>query len=415
MFSITVVLLKLIFILIQTIFIIGVAPILSRPLINPTRVQDQSKFRDNIKVAVLLPFHKEHPLSVMRTARSIANQTYPPELITVYILIEGEDNITRRSIPTLVNFFRFRGMSVRVIYTQSTYIGKPRAMNQALPHVEEDVVVVFDADDIVPEKYISLVVGEIKKGAAAVTTKVYRLGDRLHSKFIALDTFIWYDIYLPVYMKFIGYAPMSGEGLAVRREILNKIGGFPESLTEDAYLTIELAKIGEKISYLDSIFIIERAPLSFKALINQRMRWFKGYYECLRALWRYRRDLGHLKTLKLAVTYMGPIISMATTLSYTIFFFYIFGSLFGAVYITSLIKSAISGPVYYLAAFMFFGGNLFFTGIILYYFSDTRFESYTPYIYVAFIYWYIIGIVALLSLFSSREWYKTERIGYENA
>ncbi len=413
MFSITVVLLKLMFILIQMIFIVGVAPSLSRPLIKSTQTQNQPMFNHDIKVAVLLPFHKEHPLSVMRTARSVANQTYLPELITVYVLIEGEDNITQRSIPVLVNFLRFRGMNVKVIYTRSTYIGKPRAMNQALPYIEEDVIIVFDADDIVPEDYISSVVAEIKKGAAAVTTKVYRIGEKLHSKFIALDTFIWYDIYLPVYMKFVGYAPMSGEGLAVRKDVLNKIGGFPESLTEDAYLTIELARIGEKISYIDSTFIVERAPLSFKALINQRMRWFKGYYECLYALWKYRRNLGHLKALKLAITYMGPAISMATTLSYTIFFSYVFGGIFDIISITNLIQGAINGVLYYLAAFMFFGGNMFFTGIILYYFSDTRFESYTPYIYVAFVYWYIIGIVALLSLFSPRKWYKTERINNE--
>jgi len=411
MFSIPVVMLRLLFILIQGVFIIGVAPVFSRLfLAGADKKYSPSAPRSYVRVAVLLPFHREHEISIMRTARSITNQTYPPELITIYLLVENGDMITGSAIPLLLALFRSRGMNIRVIYTESSYIGKPRALNQALPHIKEEVIIIFDADDMVPENYISSAVLEIVNGAAAVTTKVYRVGNRLHSRFLALDTFIWYDIYLPVYMKLVGYAPMSGEGLTVRRDVLEKIGGFPESLTEDAYLTLELAKLGEKMFYLNSVFIIERSPFSFTALLKQRIRWFKGYYECITAIVKQSGIIGYMRTPGLLITYMGPIISMATTASYTILFMYLFGALFGINPVVNLIEKAISGYVYYLAAFMFFGGNLFITAVIIYHFSDTRLESYTPYIYLAFAYWYIIGLVAFVSLFSPRKWYKTERI-----
>ncbi|GAB6102519.1 glycosyltransferase [Thermococcus atlanticus] len=410
-----VLLLRLMFILIQAVFLAGVAPILSCPFVRTGKTKSETlkQVNDPLRVAVVLPFYREQLPSIMRTAKSIAGQNYPPELITVYILVERMDDVTKSGVPILESFLSFSGFNVRTIYTNSSHLGKPDALNQALPYITEDVVMIFDADDIVPMDYISLAVEKINRGAGAVTTKVYRIGESIHSKFLALDTFIWYDIYLPVYTAIIGYAPMSGEGLTVRRDVLEKIGGFPGSLTEDAYLTIELAKNGERMEYLDSVYIVEHAPATFKALINQRMRWFKGYYECLRGLWKSRKALGYKKLMGIGLTYMGPVISMATTASYTLLFLYLGGILVGSSSLVGTIENSITGLIYYIAMFMFLGGNLFFTLVIAYHFSDTVFESYTPYIYIAFAYWYIIGLVAFFSIFSPRRWYKTERDGNE--
>ena len=40
--------------------------------------------------------------------------------------------------------------------------------------------------------------------------------------------------------------PLSGEGLFVRTSVLREVGGFPEVLTEDAYLGIILTERGKR-------------------------------------------------------------------------------------------------------------------------------------------------------------------------
>ena len=398
-----------IFLLTQLIFIVGVIPILSRPLISQP-IEKTHKGSSETKVAIILPFYNEHYTSLIRTVRSILNQDYNLDLVKVYLVVEKGDKITHKNIPHIHAILRLNGVKSIVIYTKSSSLGKPDALNRALDYVEEDVVIVFDADDVVPPNYISNVVRELETGSYAVTTKVYRIGTRLHSKFLTLDTLIWYDIYLPVYMRLNKYVPLSGEGLAVRTRFLKEIGGFPKTLTEDAHLTLELARRGKKMSYLSDTYIIEHAPVTFKALVNQRIRWFRGYYECIAYLWKHKREFGLIRVLKLGMMYMGPLISIATTISYSIMGMYFLGVLLDIETVSTFINNVISGPMYYLASLLFFGGNLFFVGILIYYFSDTKFEKYTPYIYLAFPYWYILGIIALKALFSPREWYKTERV-----
>ncbi len=405
---------KVIFIIIQIVFMIGVIPAFLRPFVSFT--SEKERMEENhvdpkLTVAILLPFHREHPASMVRTVKSIIHQDYPRELINAYVVVDHEDEITKKNVPYIENILKASRIRVRTVITHGGSLGKPDSMNEALKHIKEDVVMVFDADDIVPPDYVSKAVSKIVEGATAVTTKVYRKGGRLHSNFLLLDTFIWYNIYMPIYMRVAGYAPMSGEGLTVRREYLERLGGFPRSITEDAYLTIELASHGRRMEYLNDTCIVEQAPLTFRALLKQRIRWFKGYYECLTELLRRKKFIGTLRTLVMVPAYMGPLMAMATTLSYTIFMSYIFGMVFHIHTILTLIKETINGPIYYVAASLFFGGNLFFISTVTYYSADTSIERYAPYIYLAFIYWYIIGLTAIVALLVRElRWYRTERI-----
>ncbi len=402
-----------IFAVIQFVFLTGMLPAFVRPFIKDRdyKIPDGS---NALTVAILLPFHKEHPASMLRTVRSIIHQDYPRDLMRVYLVINKGDQVTTKNIPYIENIFKASKITVKTITTDGGPLGKPHSMNQALKHIHEDVVVVFDADDFVQHNYISQVVASISEGATAVTTRVYRVGERgLHSKLILLDTFIWYNLYMPVYIKLSGYVPLSGEGLGVRRDYLEKIGGFPNSITEDAFLTVELATDGRRIAYLQNSHIVERAPLTFRALLKQRVRWFRGYYECIAEILRRRKSIGYINTIKILPAYMGPLISLATTLSFTIFTAYLIALVLHIPTLVAFITETIKGPVYYLAASLFFGGNLYFISMLNYYSSDTRFERYAPYIYLAFVYWYVIGITALVALFAREiSWYKTERISH---
>lgn len=69
--------------------------------------------------------------------------------------------------------------------------------------------------------------------------------------------------------------PLTDKTLYVRSEILRELGGFPEELAEDAFLTLELTERGLKTCYIDS-YSFTPSSKDLKSLINQRRRWSRA-------------------------------------------------------------------------------------------------------------------------------------------
>jgi glycosyltransferase XagB len=94
-------------------------------------------------------------------------------------------------------------------------------------------------------------------------------------------------------------------------------------VTEDADLGLRLARAGFAAKTLDS-HTEEEAPLTFKALVDQRSRWMKGWMQTAlahcRDLPRLRRDLGLVRALAalalLAGGFAGPLLGPLLSLLY---------------------------------------------------------------------------------------------------
>jgi len=74
-----------------------------------------------------------------------------------------------------------------------------------------------------------------------------------------------------------GTAELRGNGMFIRRDILERIGGWsPESLTEDLELSTRLVRAGEHVTLAPEATVGEEAVESPAALWRQRLRWAEG-------------------------------------------------------------------------------------------------------------------------------------------
>jgi cellulose synthase/poly-beta-1,6-N-acetylglucosamine synthase-like glycosyltransferase len=105
---------------------------------------------------------------------------------------------------------------------------------------------------------------------------VFRKGRSILSHFLTIDTVFWYRKYLPLLLRNAHGFPLSGEGLFIRKSVLDEVGGFPEVLTEDAYLGLLLTERDKRFGILDSV-VVEKAPRNAKAHFTQRSRWHRGF------------------------------------------------------------------------------------------------------------------------------------------
>jgi len=401
--------------MLQVLYTAYLIPLMMSPLTANPRKRSKEQLRECRQlpsVAAVIPVYREDFKSLMRTASSIARQNYPKELIHAFIVVEDDDEVTLPHMESVRKYLESHGIKTDVVRVRcGRRFGKPCALNEALKLVSEDIFLVFDADDDVPEDYIALAVKPLCNDYVAVTTKVYRVGRRLGAKFLTLDTLIWYDVALPSLIRMGECIPLSGEGLAVKTDYLRRVGGFPLSLAEDAYLAVLIARDGGKVAYLRDTYIVERAPKTFISQVRQKIRWTQGYFECLTLLTKtlLKGKLGLRKSLPLLMPYFSPITSIATLITHTLFIVYWVAFVAGLNSVTSAYTLMFPAPVFYWGLFNTIVGNTYLIYLTLYLVSDTRFSRLAPYTLLMPLYWYLIGAVVLVALLTPRYWRKTER------
>ncbi len=282
---------------------------------------ENNKNSDNTEtplVAILLPFYREDRESVRRTFQSIARQNYPKDKLDIFIILENNDTETYNIVKESINILTDLRFKITIFINKGSRRSKAHAMNNLLKNIsgKYDIVIVLDAGDIIYDnKYIYKVSKLIKNGYSIVGTKVYRISDSVIGKLSYIDTILWYNVGLPGLTKLIRIPLVSGEGLALSMEFLNIIGGFPEVLAEDAYLSIKACQYGRRIALLDSI-VYEGAPSDLFSYIKQRIRWYRGSIQCLKdIIIRHRKVLRGGTKIALAMAYLQPIALMAPFLS----------------------------------------------------------------------------------------------------
>lgn len=269
-------------------------------------------------ICVIIPLYKEDKQSIMETFRSIANQRYPPDKLSVYIVLENGDEDTKMHVRELLNIFSNASIHVQIYVNNGKRSSKASAMNAMLNHILDKyiAIMVLDAGDrVIDEYYIRKCAELIKRGYNIIGAKVYRIGEGIIAKLSYVDTILWYNIGLPGIHSLTKVPFLSGEGMVVTTRFLNTIGKFPEVLAEDTYIAMLSLIHKEKIALLDSV-VIEGAPATLKSLIKQRLRWYKGILECLKDfVIRYRKNVTRFNAIMICVAYIRTIVLIAPLLS----------------------------------------------------------------------------------------------------
>jgi len=344
----------------------------------------------------------------MTTAKCIAAQTYPKDKFEAVFIIEPDDALTKKNLQRTLEYLKDK-VRYRVVVSDGKAKFKAHALNCALKTVNSQIICVYDADDTFPKTQVEEAVMLIEEGYDAIGVRVYRFRDTILGALLNLDTYLWYNIFVP-FFKVVGKSfPFSGEGMYVRTDVLESVGGFPEVLTEDGYLSILFAEKSCKMALLDSE-VEELAPKDLKNNVKQRLRWNRGYVQCISKLIKAKMPLK--EKLPLFMAYCAPItcgFSVMTTLAYIVIDGWPSGlvDLF-APWVRTLLfswnsKILLSVSMAYLltAAFMYLISTIL---------SKRRFKKLTPYVLLLPVYWIYLGLVALGTPFvSTKKWLKTER------
>ncbi len=258
--------------------IIGVLAIIDR-MRKPMR---QAEAGYNPRVAVLIPAYNEEAV-IVRTIRSVLNSDY-----TNLHVIVIDDGSLDRTAEVAREAYAEEISTGRLMVLRKQNAGKAAALNYGLTFVKEEIYVGIDADTVIAHDAISKLIPHFqdpKVGAMAGNAKV---GNRVNfwTRWQALEYITSQNFERRALDLFHIVTVVPGAIGAWRTEPVKAVGGYPpETVAEDADLTMHLIEEGYKVDYEDRALAFTEAPIDMKGLMRQRFRWSFG---TLQAVWKHR-------------------------------------------------------------------------------------------------------------------------------
>jgi cellulose synthase/poly-beta-1,6-N-acetylglucosamine synthase-like glycosyltransferase/peptidoglycan/xylan/chitin deacetylase (PgdA/CDA1 family)/spore germination protein YaaH len=234
------------------------------------------------RVAVLIPAYNEEKV-IARTIRSVLMSNY--KNINVIVIDDGSTDATYK---VATETYAKEIAEGRVTVLTKPNGGKAEALNFALQTMQEEIYVGIDADGVIAHDAITRMISHFANphiGAVAGNAKV---GNRVNlwTRWQALEYITSQNFERRALDLFDVVMVVPGAIGAWRTAAVKAGGGYhPDTVAEDADLTMNLLEQGYAVIYEDQALAFTEAPVNANGLARQRFRWSFGI---LQAIFKHR-------------------------------------------------------------------------------------------------------------------------------
>lgn len=265
-------------------------------------------------LGVVIPLYREDVHSIAATVKSILRQRSGVSL-RLYFVLEEEDLETRQALIDALQRLGIaeKELQFEVIVRSGGRSSKAAAINYSLQSVSEDYILFLDsAIELGSATLIEDIVKLLKRYDVVFMPVEMGRGQGLTDTIALIDTAGWFEHVLPLIWLSTGYPVVNGGCFAARKALLLKILPLPEDvLTEDAYMRILFYKHRPSVAMLRSC-CVKSPPRSIIEFAKQRLRWYRGYYQCIIHSFRL---LGPRRGLKASIPFLTPLVNASQLLS----------------------------------------------------------------------------------------------------
>lgn len=225
-------------------------------------------------IDIFVALHNEEKV-IAGTIENLLALNYPNYII--YLINDRSTDSTQEILDRYTSKFPEKIKAFHRNDENST--GKAAGLNYAIRHSEGELLAVFDADARVDSKFLLKMVPYLDDNSTAAVQSQKRILNSTANYLTKLqENEFCLDNYFQCGKDAInGNVELRGNGLIVKRHVLEKIGLWDEqTLTDDLELSTRLSLNGWKIRFCPEAIVLEQAPLDMKSLIKQRRRWAEG-------------------------------------------------------------------------------------------------------------------------------------------
>lgn len=240
---------------------------------NPPKIEGDAELP---KVSILVPAKNESAV-LPDVVHSLFHLNYPSTHLDIWIVDDGSTDETPQILRKLQT--EFSGLQV---HRRESRGGKSGALNAVFPFTQGEIVLICDADAQLPTNFLQQTVPLFQKkeiGAVqarkAITNANTNFLTRCQQMEMSCDAFLQTHR-----IAVAGMSELRGNGMLVRRELLEKCNGWSEdTLTDDLDLCFKLYLVGTEIEFVTVPAIQEEGVTTWRELWHQHSRWAEGGYQ----------------------------------------------------------------------------------------------------------------------------------------
>jgi cellulose synthase/poly-beta-1,6-N-acetylglucosamine synthase-like glycosyltransferase len=273
------------------------------------------KDREAPAVAILYTTYNDF---VEASAESCVIQDYSN--YTVYILDDSTDKTYMERVNSFASRFPDK---VKVVRRKDRKAFKAGNMNHALEKVvvHEKYFAIADADEILPPDFLGKLVPIMETDPNCGFVQANHQANPNQTSALARSQGIGIDLhwkwYQPLRNKF-GFVMFLGHGALLRREVWEKIGGFPDIVSEDLGFAIRAREIGYRGRFEEQVICYEDFPDTVRNFRVRHMKWTRGTCEFL-----YKEAIRLIRSRKITwmekLDILFPTMNLPLTLLYFLF------------------------------------------------------------------------------------------------
>ncbi|MFL6557270.1 MAG: glycosyltransferase family 2 protein, partial [Bacillus sp. (in: firmicutes)] len=178
---------------------------------------------------------------------------------------------------------------------QKTNGGKSSAVNLGFKEANGEIVVALDADTLIAENAISLLVNHFKNENVAAVSGNVKVGNKgnLLTNWQHIEYVTGFNLERRAFAALNCITVVPGAIGAWKKTAVEEAGYFQEdTLAEDTDITLTLLCNGKKIEFEEKAYAYTEVPEDIRSLAKQRYRWVYGTLQCL---WKHREALFNKK------------------------------------------------------------------------------------------------------------------------
>lgn len=277
----------------------------------------KSKIRKNkpkYKFACLVAARNEEEV-IGNLVDSLNNQNYPKDLYNIYVIVNNCTDNTEKVAKEKGAIILHPSVPVK---TKGEVL--KNIFGKMINENDEDAFIIFDADNVVDPNFISRMNDTLCSG--------YRVAEGFRDSKNLSDNWLSgsYSLFYYIQNFFFNRSRMimnlsssiNGTGFMVKKEVIEKHGFDPKTLTEDIEFTAMCAINGEKIAFVEDAVTYDEQPVKFGDSWKQRKRWSTGTLQCMKEyngklLYHFFKDR-NLSCLDMFLTFLAPVMQILSVI-----------------------------------------------------------------------------------------------------
>lgn len=236
-------------------------------------------------VSVLIAAYNEASY-IEETLQSFRRQVYSGQ-VELIVIDDGSRDGTVQAVRDYAARHRLPSNQRLRLIRMPRNGGKARALNAGLSFANHDLIITADADTLLyKDALANLVANQIRSpantAATAGTILVRNSRHNLMTRLQEWDYFLGIAVVKRVQSLLQGTLVAQGAYSIYRRDVLEEVGGWQETVGEDIVLTWCIIRHGYRVGYAENAFAFTHVPETYGAFYRQRKRWSRGLIEAFK-------------------------------------------------------------------------------------------------------------------------------------